>query len=477
MATSGTNDTVDHKLRIPWWVKLPIILAAFALGAAGTLHFLGSSATAKWERYADKLRDGGMPLTYEEIDQQRTTYADDENSANLILELGPLLDEAPQETIDLEILVFDWMREGQDVLSGIAGPGIEQSRALIADYRELFDKLERIRAMPGGRFAWQGFENPLNGIGHGVGYVLELRKLLHVRLLVVLVDRDTEAATDTLHLLAKVAESLDEVPDSLSRHVQARVQTTLASDIEQTLRAGVLAESDLQSLSVMLNDRQAATTMKWALLGDRAFAMTLFDVLADGGATWMPDYSGRASIFAPVAPNFLPVWQVRRGQMLAADLMTKVVEVGGDPLALLEAAREYERQADIAPPTALVSYFPLSPTCELHQADLAQLRCAALGVAAERFRLESERFPASLDELVPAYLEALPADPFNGEPMRLAATEQGIVIYSVYENLSDDGGDIAQSEARPDPLDVGFRLVEPEHRGIVLIDLPSPDED
>ena len=84
--------------------------------------------------------------------------------------------------------------------------------------------------------------------------------------------------------------------------------------------------------------------------------------------------------------------------------------------------------------------------------------------------------PESLAVLVPTYLDEVPTDPFDGEPMRFATTDEGIVIYSINEDLTDDGGIVAKQKKRPHYLDVGFRLNRPEHRGLVLIDAP-PSED
>jgi hypothetical protein len=119
----------------------------------------------------------------------------------------------------------------------------------------------------------------------------------------------------------------------------------------------------------------------------------------------------------------------------------------------------------------------LSRAVILHLRITAELQCTRLTIAAERFRLGTGRLPDSLDELVPTYVDAIPTDPFDGQPMRFTKTEQGIVIYSIDENLIDDGGLVARQEERPYFLDRGLRLVDPEHRGLLLTDEPPPDDD
>ena len=65
-------------------------------------------------------------------------------------------------------------------------------------------------------------------------------------------------------------------------------------------------------------------------------------------------------------------------------------------------------------------------------------RKAALAV--QRYRLAADTLPDKLADLVPAYLEAVPKDPFDGNDLRYKKLEPGFVVYSVGEDLSDDGG-------------------------------------
>ncbi len=59
-------------------------------------------------------------------------------------------------------------------------------------------------------------------------------------------------------------------------------------------------------------------------------------------------------------------------------------------------------------------------------------------VAMKRYRLDHGERPATLDLLVPAYLEAVPTDPMDGMPLRYNAKYR--IVYSVGEDFTDDGG-------------------------------------
>ena len=77
-------------------------------------------------------------------------------------------------------------------------------------------------------------------------------------------------------------------------------------------------------------------------------------------------------------------------------------------------------------------------------ADLAGIRAARVAVTIERYRRAHQgQLPASLNELTPNLLTAIPIDPFSGQPMLLARDADGYVVYSVGPNRSDDRGDQA----------------------------------
>ena len=89
---------------------------------------------------------------------------------------------------------------------------------------------------------------------------------------------------------------------------------------------------------------------------------------------------------------------------------------------------------------------------------LANLRLATAAVALEQFRVEhGSRYPASLSELVPNYLAAPPADPFDGQPLRYRKHGPGYLLYSIGPDLKDDGGERKKGKDG----DIVFTIVTP----------------
>lgn len=70
----------------------------------------------------------------------------------------------------------------------------------------------------------------------------------------------------------------------------------------------------------------------------------------------------------------------------------------------------------------------------------AHLEVAETALAVERFRVARHRLPKHLAELVPEFLDGVPADPFDGSPLRYRVLKQGYVVYSIDADGRDDGG-------------------------------------
>ncbi len=131
------------------------------------------------------------------------------------------------------------------------------------------------------------------------------------------------------------------------------------------------------------------------------------------------------------------------------------------------AAEAFTAEVRSLPPREALATRTLLPAVgkvgEVERRRLAHVRCLLAAVAAERYRLEHGAWPESLDRLAPELLTEVPADPFDGRPLRYRRFAEGVVIYSVGENGKDDGGQVRPEEFTQ-PKDVGWRLWDVKHR-------------
>jgi hypothetical protein len=63
-------------------------------------------------------------------------------------------------------------------------------------------------------------------------------------------------------------------------------------------------------------------------------------------------------------------------------------------------------------------------------------------IALKRYHLQRSSYPENLNALVPAFLRAVPKDPWDGKSLRYRTLpEGGFVLYSVGKDGEDNGGD------------------------------------
>ena len=100
----------------------------------------------------------------------------------------------------------------------------------------------------------------------------------------------------------------------------------------------------------------------------------------------------------------------------------------------------------------------------------AQNRALQAALAAERYRLEHGKWPTKLEDVSPAFLQKVPVDPFDEKPIRYTIWSDGIKVWCVGENQSDDGGDVgwrdySTPKTKKYSTDWGWVILNPELRG------------
>jgi hypothetical protein len=150
-------------------------------------------------------------------------------------------------------------------------------------------------------------------------------------------------------------------------------------------------------------------------------------------------------------------------------MLNCLVDAADNPDRSLKIAYEVDRRIEQLPQWCLFTRTMLPSLKRSYERNAkltAQIRAARAAMAAERFRLDHGWFPTSLEQIVPSYLERVPLDPFDRQPLRYHLTGERAVIYSVGEDLKDDGGDVGPRKKQGEqPKDSGFVLLALKQRG------------
>jgi hypothetical protein len=98
----------------------------------------------------------------------------------------------------------------------------------------------------------------------------------------------------------------------------------------------------------------------------------------------------------------------------------------------------------------------------------ARLDLIRIGFAAEIFHRQSDRFPNTLSELIPDYVDAIPFDPISGDDLIYRPSDNGALIYSIGHNGQDEDGQFSSEKVNagqgPDDITVAVgetRLPQP----------------
>ena len=144
--------------------------------------------------------------------------------------------------------------------------------------------------------------------------------------------------------------------------------------------------------------------------------------------------------------------------------MTQMVEAAKlTPERQFQRTKELERSVANQPVIVRILVPALTKLASAFLRTMAECRCAEVGFALERYRLDHQKWPGSLEELVPTYLAKVPTDPFDGQPLRYRPFDRGVKVYSVGDDGVDNGGALDGPPVGPG-ADVGFRLLDVQYR-------------
>jgi len=286
--------------------------------------------------------------------------------------------------------------------------------------------------------------------------------------IVAVEDGDIRRAADGLLALLNASRSIGDEPLFISQLVRMAVRSVAVRYAELALA---------QSPSVPLIELQAALEadaeeplLLYGTRGERAALDRLFENLQTGTVPL-------EEVLGP-RPKNLWGWQdhahLPMDRATALRRMTACVEVARRPLHEQAAAFAAIPEPP-ANPHLVISGMTLPTVENVAQAfwrTSAQARCAVVGIACERFRQQHRRWPGALTALVPAFLPAVPLDPYTGEPLHLAKLETGVVVYSVGHDRRGSGTLDSVSNTQP-----RFRLWNPDQRRRPAPPSPPPERE
>jgi ABC-type transport system involved in multi-copper enzyme maturation permease subunit len=428
------------------------------------LHRAADRDLQEAEAEADRLDPGWR---WEELEAARKTMPDDQNAGLLAV------------AVDKQVSV-PWPNQEEEhkLLEGVLPPErllndeqIKCLRSQLAHMRDALVQARRLADFPEGRL-------PLRWSKDGTYVLLEhthkmgtVARLLGNDVLCLAQDNDPDGALRSCRAMINTNRAIGDEPSLISVQVRIGLRVQAVGKIERVLGQGEPSEPALAALQRLLEDEERQPLAVIGLRGQRAEWDRMLRNLQEGKASYgmliggLPRSQGMAHL-----PNQDELASLSSGPMASqrADLIRYGTE-------LVEAAKLPESQSQV-----LLNTLQKSLTHRQHMVSLlgawvgrfmqiaqrgqAQLRCTIVALAAERFRRQHGRWPDTLTELTPEYLEMVPVDPFDGLPLRWSRKKGHVVVYSIGPDGVDNGGVIDRERPLRNGIDVGVVLWDPDQR-------------
>jgi len=440
------------------WIQylLYILAALVVIGLAGFVLYrlhLQSELRAR----LDAIRAAGYPVTFQELNQWYALPEGGENAANTLLRAFGYYRQWDNASLgELPLL-------GRKDLPGRTEKMDEETRTLIAQYLAENDRalelLHEGAAIKHCRYPVDFTAGYAISMSH-LGDIRTGEKLLQLEAALSAESGSGELAGRSITSMFALARSLSNEPLVLSVLIRCAVQASAVSALEYTLNRIELSDETLAELAVTIDSAEDVSGVNCALVGERCFGIDIF----------RNPSAQKLGIFAPEVPvaPVVVVYQLTglcdKDAITYLDVTKEYIEAGQLPLhqrrkAMKAASRKLDGLSKIHLLLRRLGTTVGSTVTMLDVRTIAKLRTARTAVAIERYRLSNGRLPETLAELVPAYLDAVPKDPFDGQDIRYIKRGVGFVVYSIGEDESDDGGVEKQRRRRGTsraPCDITF---------------------
>jgi len=423
---------VRRKRRKHRWVYLLIL---------GVVVVVGVICLFRWRlkrqlrRRIDAIREAGYPVTCAELDEWYSIPEDAENAAEVILQAVWHF-RKPQRPEDIPVVGSAEMPGRTESLSDETSKLVEE---YLAENKQALAIVTEAVGIEHSRYPISLNEG-LYSLMPYLSDVRDMAKLLKLAAVSHAENKQAGRAVASVESIFAVAHSLSEEPVIISQLVLVVCEAIGVSAIERTLNRVELSDEQLAELSRVIAEAGEGSGFSKAMAGERCGVLEVFrepDKLD-------PRLFGGGRLRGVILTAYKTAGLTTRGAIVYLDFVDEFAKANQvAEHKRIEAAKAIEARLDENSAVHMIVRMLMPTYSHIVKTDLgvkATLRAARVGLAIERYRLGVGKVPDTLAELVPAYLDAVPMDPFDGEEIRYRRLEEGYVAYSVGEDLSDDGG-------------------------------------
>jgi hypothetical protein len=291
-------------------------------------------------------------------------------------------------------------------------------------------------------------------------------RLLALAAIVKAAHGDAAGAANDLVAIRGIARHLA-APTFMAVLQAASVEKLAAETLEEVLALLPLAAADLDRLTFGRDDSYRKKMARALRMDEVASGLSCFSLVAgeDFADRSETDRDATGAIFKMLPRSVWRVFFLREDLAAYRRRMHELESLTAKPYYEARQGWQAERQSFRTDRGGFVTY-EIVPAAEklayaATEADAAR-QLSRLALAAAAYRNQTGRLPAHPEELTPAYLDQMPTDPFDGRPLRMTPDGEGLILYSVGPDMTDDA---ARAYNPADKTgDILFRLRPPSAR-------------
>jgi hypothetical protein len=448
------------------WLRYTLLFLTVVIGAAALGYFYVSWSFDNDLQAAIAETDALDPRwRLEDIEADRKTYRDDENAALHAITVARLLGRNSVSSHPNYGTLFDEYP-----------PQHQLNSVQMELIREAFERMEearlearKLKDMHGGRFPITYSPDFISTLMPNQQNARQSMELLQHDATFRAQNGDADGAMESCHALINAGRALGDEPLLISYLIRIAGDTNTVNTVERMLAQGFPKPAPLEDMQRRLKQERADAAHHWtqSMRGERAGHDRLAKVIMSGKLrmSMLIGMTGARRNPLEVLQDHFPV-AFAQSYPEHLRYLNECVEA-----TKLPDPEQIERMAELEKSIPSRGAFSrlLAPAMakivRAHVRNQAFIGSAEAALACERFRIEHKRWPETLDDLVKAKtLDAVPPDPFDGQPLRYRKEQGGVVVYSIGFDKKDNDGKI--NRARPDEpdTDLGVRLWDPARR-------------
>jgi hypothetical protein len=248
------------------------------------------------------------------------------------------------------------------------------------------------------------------------------------RALLLAAAGNSNGCANDICLILGLAATLKSEPGAMSQLMRIAIVGIAEQTLERALNWISLDESMLQRLSTGFADSLNPNSLEFMFVGERVRMTRLYIMEGIDSRIHALRLSG---VFEQYLPFYFDVMETNFTLAAAGPPMSLKMEKASD---------EFFDQYTNGQTWKTLGLYGLGHLANRDAEVKANARLALTALAVEQYRLSQRKVPQKLVELTPQFLREVPADPYDGAPLRYRALTNGYVIYSVGSDGRDDGG-------------------------------------